>query len=318
MALLYKHDIYRPWYSALPVGLFWTSVLVALAYVESLAAALRWVFLLVTTPMALAALFHYFHSVARVHWAARTYGRHLPEFMRRMVLVFPRLARFRSEATKVLLHLALAMFGLVLASVTGTYSVLLPSALLLGIATTAFLRVVLPPAGVYLASSDPDRISFFGQLSKLTKFGFAALLEVSNFADPNQKGFFGKAFGLLNDFRTTDPCDWPDVVKQLIEMAALVVVDGRDRSPGVEFEVKRILRNRLEFKTAFLSTDGKLPSLLTHLNAKSSHPSGTFLVMTPDQALQALPARIKAAKTFWIPVYIDAEPGEKHMGKSTA
>ena len=79
MALLYKHDIYRPWYSALPVGLFWTSVLVALAYVESLAAAPRWVLLLVTTPMALVALGLYFHALARVHWAARTYGRHLPE-----------------------------------------------------------------------------------------------------------------------------------------------------------------------------------------------------------------------------------------------
>ena len=130
---------------------------------------------------------------------------------------------------------------------------------------------------------------------------------MSNFADPNQKGFYGKAVGLLNDFRTTDPSDWPDVVKQLIEMAAVVVVDGRDSSsPGVALEVKRILRNRLEFKTTFLSTDGKVPSLLTLLNAKSSHPSGTFFVMTPDQALQVLPALIKNAKKFWIPVYMDA------------
>ena len=246
------------------------------------------------------------HSLARVHWAARTYGRHLPEFMGRMLLMFPGLARFRSGATKVLLHLALAVFGLILASVTGTYSELLPSALLLGVATTAFLRVVLPPAACYLASSDPERISLFGQLSKRTKFGFAALLEVSNLADPNQKGFFAKQVGLLNDFRTTDPSDWPGVVKQLIEMAALVVVDGRDRSPGVEFEVQRIQRNRLEFKTAFLSTDGKLPSVLTRLNAKSSHPSGTFFVMTPDQAPQALPPLLKDAKAFWIPVRIDA------------
>jgi hypothetical protein len=266
------------------------------------------VLLVVTTPVALVASFHYFHSLARVYWAARTYGRHLPEFMRRMVLIFPRLARFRSETTKVLLHLALAVFGLMLVGVTGTYSVLMPSALLLGIATTVLLRVVLPPAGVYLASSDPDRISFFGRLSKRTIAGFAALLEVSNLADPNQKGFMAKEVGLLNDFRTTDPNDWPDVVKQLIEMAALVVVDGRDRSPGVEFEVKRILRNRLEFKTAFLSADGKLPSLLTRLNAKSSHPSGTFFVMTPEQALQVLPAVIRNAKAFWVPVYIDPFP----------
>jgi hypothetical protein len=263
------------------------------------------VLLLVISPVALVALPHYFHSLIRVRWAARTYRRHLPGFMRRMLLMFPRLARFQSETIKVLNHLALGVFGLMLGSVAGAYSVLLLSALLLGIGMTAFLRVVLPPAGVYLASSNPERISFFGKLSKRSIFGFAALLEVSNLADPNQKGFFGKKLGLLNDFRTTDPSDWPDVVKQLIEMAAFVVVDGRDQTPGVEFEVKRILRNRLEFKTAFLSTDGKLPSLLSRLDAKSSHPSGTFLVMTPDQALQVLPAMITGARAFWIPVYID-------------
>jgi hypothetical protein len=49
--------------------------------------------------------------------------------------------------------------------------------------------------------------------------------------------------------------------------------------------------------------DGNLPSLLTRLNAKSSHPSGTFCVMTPDQALKVLPALIKDAKAFWIPVH---------------
>ena len=66
MASLYKHDVYLPWYSALPLGLFWIAVLMALAYVESLAPALRGVLFLVTMPMALFALFHYFHSLVSV------------------------------------------------------------------------------------------------------------------------------------------------------------------------------------------------------------------------------------------------------------
>ena len=57
MASLYKHDIYLREYSAIPLGLFWISVLVALAYVESLAGALRWVLLFATTPVALVACF---------------------------------------------------------------------------------------------------------------------------------------------------------------------------------------------------------------------------------------------------------------------
>jgi hypothetical protein len=306
MASLYDHDIYRPWNSAIPLALLWIGALTALACLESLAWVPRWVPFLVTAPLAFAALLHYSHSLFRVYWAARTYRRHLAGFMRRMVLIFPRLARFRLESTKVVLHLALAVCGLMLAGTTGAYSVLLPSALLLGIATTAFLRVILPPAGIYLASSDPERIRYFGQLSHRTIPGFAALLQVSNLVDPHQAGFFGHSVGVVNDFRTTDPSDWQGVVKQLIEMAAFVVVDGRDESPGLEFEVKRILRNRLEFKTAFLSADGRLPSLLSRLNAKSSHPTGTFLLMTPDQALQGVPAAIMGAKAFWIPVQMDA------------
>jgi hypothetical protein len=299
MASLYEHNIFRFW-TAIPLGVFWITVLVALAYIESLAGApLKRVLRLVTAPVALVGLGHFVHSFIRVRWACRTYGRFLPEFMRRMVLMFPQLSRFLHETTKVILHLVLAVFGLMLAGVTGTYSVLMPSALLLGVASTAFLRVVLPPGGVYLASSDPERISFLKQLNRNIIPGFAALLEVSNFADPSQKGFSWKDLLLLqNDFRTTDLSNWPDVVKQLIEMAAIVVVDGRDRSAGLELEVKRILKNRLEFKTVFL-WDGTLPSLLSSLNAKSSHPSGTFMMMTPDQALQVLPALINNAKAFW-------------------
>jgi len=301
MASLYKHPIYLSRYSAIPLGLLWIGVLVALAYKEP-PEPWRGVLLFL---FALVAFFLWLHSLARVYWAARIYGRHLPGFMRRMALMFPRLARSRSETTKILLHLGLAVFGLVLASVTGTYSVLLPTALILGIAIVALLRAVLPPAGVYLASSAPERIGFFGQLSKRTMFGFAALLEVSNLADPNQEGFLGESVGVLNDFRTSEPGDWPDVVKQLIEMAAVIVVDGRDQSPGVEIEIRRILTNRLEFKTAFLSSDGKLPRLLTDLDAKSSHPSETFMVMIPDQALLAVPTLIRDAKKFWIPVHMN-------------
>jgi hypothetical protein len=306
VASLYRQDTYRVRYSALPLAVLWLVVLTGLAYAESWALVPRSVLLLVTTVTAVAALLHLGHASFRLYWAARTYRRSLPGFVYRMIGLFPKLARFRSEVTKILLHTGLALFGVALAAALGVYAVLAPSALLLGIAITAGMRVVLPPGGVYLASSNPERVIFFGQLSKRTIPGFAALLELSNLVTPNDDGYLGHLVGLLNDFRTTDPDDWRDVVKYLIEMAAFVVVDGRDQSPGVEFEVARILRNRLEFKTGFLSSDGEIPSVLRRLNAKSSHPSGEFLLMTPDQALHAVPAVIMGAKAFWIPVRLDA------------
>ena len=306
MASLYEHEIYRPRNSALPLGVFWVGAFAALTYLELQVSAPRWVLLLVTALAGLAALLHIGHSLIRLLWAVRTYGRHLPAFMNRMIRMFPRLARSRSETIKVLFHTSLAAFGFVLAAGLGVSSVLSLSALLLGIATTALLRVVLPPGGIYLASSDPERIKFFARLSERIIPGFAALLEVSTLVEPKREGFLRNAIGVLFDFRTSDPNHWPDVVKQLIEMAALVVVDCRDQTPGVEFEVERIMRNRLEFKTVFLSPDGTLPSVLRHLNVKPSHPSGEFLLMTPDQALQAVPEVIMGAKALWKPVLMDA------------
>jgi hypothetical protein len=89
-------------------------------------------------------------------------------------------------------------------------------------------------------------------------------------------------------------------------MTALVVVDGRDQTPGLELEVKRILRSRLEFKTAFVTEDGKMPPILSRLDARSSHPSEQFLILTPDIALQTVPKIINGAKVPWIPVQIHA------------
>lgn len=307
MASLYQHAIYQLRNSALPLTIFWAGGLSVLSSAELLNWLPRWLLLVVTAPAAFLALLHYLHWFLRLSWVVKTYGRHLPEFMRRMIRLFPKLARFRTETTKVGLHLALASFAFALVATLGVYSVLPLCALLLGIAGTALLRILLPPAGVYLATSSPECIRFFGQLSRRTIPAFAALLDVSNLLDPDGdfKDFYGEALGVLNDYRTTSPDDWPDVVKQLIEMAALVVVDGREQSPGIELEVKRILSNRLEFKTAFLTADGTLPRVLSRLDAKSSHPSGTFLLLTPEDALQAIPVMINQARAFWIPVRTD-------------
>ena len=146
------------------------------------------------------------------------------------------------------------------------------------------------------------------QLSNRTIPQFAALLEVSTLLDPEtgDRNFLLDAAQVLNDYRTTNPNDWPVVVRQLMEMAAMIVVDGRDQTPGLQFEVERILRNRFEFKTAFISEDGRIPDILRRLNAKSSHPSGTFQVVTPDGAVQVVPTVIKNAKAFWIPVRMDS------------
>jgi len=308
MDSLYQHRIYQFRNSALPLTLFWVGILTIISVIEFQGWLPRWLLVLLTVPAAFVAFLNYYHFFLRLIWAIRTYRRHLPTLIRRTVSLFPKLARFRVEAVKIVVHLALAILGFTLFTQLHVYSLLPLIALLLSIVATVLLRVLLPPGGVYLASSNPERIKFFMQLSNRTIPQFAALLEVSTLLDPDtgDRNFLLDAAQVLNDYRTTNPNDWPVVVRQLMEMAAMIVVDGRDQTPGLQFEVERILRNRFEFKTAFISEDGRIPDILRRLNAKSSHPSGTFQVVTPDGAVQVVPTLIKNAKAFWIPVRMDS------------
>jgi hypothetical protein len=225
-----------------------------------------------------------------------------------MIGIFPKLARYRTESSKIATHLVLAIIGLALSLIFRIYSPAFLGAFLASIALTALLRVLLPPSGVYLASSNPDRIHLFTQLSFRTISQIAALLEVSNLVNPNgpPTKFFIGAVGVLNDYRTSNPADWTSVVGQLIETSAVVLVDGRDETPGLRYEVERIIRNRVDFKVIFISADGSFPPVLRNLKAKSTHPSGKFQIMTPEMALQVVPLMIRDAHSYWIPVHMDA------------
>ena len=253
-------------------------------------------------------IMHLFHAYLRLSWATKTYKARLPSMMKRMIGLFPKLARYQTESAKIATHLILAGIALVLSICFDVYSPSIVSLSLGGVALTASLRAILPPGGVYLASSRPDRIQLFSQFSRQTIPAIAALLEVSNFADPkkNPQQFLKDASGLVNDYRTTDPDDWTSVVGQLLEMTAIIIVDGRDQTPGVRFEIERILLNRLDFKTTFLSVDGSLPPVLRGIGAMPSHPSGEFNILTPDMAVKSIPLIINEAHKYWIPVRVDA------------
>lgn len=80
--------------------------------------------------------------------------------------------------------------------------------------------------------------------------------------------------------------------------------DGRDTTPGVKYEIEKILHSRLEFKTVFVVPDKEYPEILKQLNAVSSHPSGEFLLMTPERVVEAIPLMLREAHKFWIPVKI--------------
>jgi hypothetical protein len=292
VASLYETGLYSIPYSALPLGLFY----VALAFLELHGLVPRWILLLIAALAGLTALLMAVHSLIRLSWARRTYGRHLSMLVRRMFGMFPKLARSRSEAIKIVFHIIFAASGFTLAATHGLSCTFWLSVWFVAIAATASLRAALPPGVVYLASSDPERIDYFSRLGKRVIPGFAALLEVSNAMNPEKNGsfsmldFYRRLVGLLYDFRTSSEDDWRGVAKQLIETAALVVVDGRDDTPGVEHEVGRIVENRLEVKTVFLSPDGTLPNVLRKLEGQSSDPSRRFSLMTPDQALHEIPS----------------------------
>ena len=308
MASIYQHQIYQPRNSGLPLTLFWVITFTIISYIEFQGWLPRWLLALLTAPAALVAFLNYTHFFLRLRWSVQTHGTNLPGLILRMVNLFPKLARFRVEMQKILIHISLAIIAFTLCIGLRVYSLLPLSALLLSIATIVLLRAILPPGGVYLASSNPERVEFFIQLSYRTIPQIAALLEVSTLLDPDKRdrNFFLDAAGALNDYRTLNPDDWTMVVKQLMEMSAIIVVDGRDHTAGLQLEVERILRNRFELKTVFISDDGTMPHILSRLNAKSSHPSGTFQLMTPDDALYAIPVFLKNAKAFWTPARMDA------------
>jgi len=308
MASLYDHPIYKMRNSVIPLAVFHIALFTVLGSLEYQNWLPTWVAILLSSPSAVFAAMQLLHAYLRLAWATRTYKSQLPILMRRMLKLFPRLARCRTETAKIALHLILAALGLISAVHFDVYSPIFLSAFLLGVALTATLRVLLPPGGVYLAASSPARIQLFSQLSIRTIPAFAALLDVSNLVNPDKGSteYIRGAMGVANDYRTSDPDDWTLVVRQLIEMTAIVLVDGRDETPGVRFEVDRLLRNRLDFKTIFLSADGTFPPVLRSLSAKSTHPSGNFQIMTPDVALQAIPLIIRDAGEFWLPVRMDA------------
>jgi len=278
-----------------------------LAIAELTGSVPRWLPMLLVAPAAFFALLHFLHALIRLIWAMATYRKFLPRLIRRKYGLFRKLARCRAETTKAIVHIVLLTMALAMFFGLGTNFSLLLAALFTGTLATILLRELLPPGGVYLASSSPGRIAFFGQLSMRTIPAIAALLEVSNLLDPKDGGrlFYRRAVGVQNDYRTKNPDDWTGVVRELMEMTAVIVVDGRDDTPGLEFEVKRILKNRVEFKTVFISAAGEMPILLRRLAAKSSHPSGSFFLLSPDDALKVIPSHIFGARKFWIPTRIE-------------
>lgn len=207
-----------------------------------------------------------------------------------MLRVFPMLARFRSEVSKIVIHLVLAFAGASFSVALHAYSVIGPALFVFGVAMTALLRAVLPPGAVYLASSNPERIALFGRLSAVCIPGVNALLDVSTYVRPEDEFsvFYRRAALALNDCRTTRDEDWTFVARVLIEVAPILLVDARDTTPGIRHELERILRNRLDFKACFLSPYRETPALLVSLGAKSSHPSGEFFIISPDELVWSL------------------------------
>jgi hypothetical protein len=88
---------------------------------------------------------------------------------------------------------------------------------------------------------------------------------------------------MLFDSRTTDDQQWQYVVAELQSIAPVVLVDARDTTPGVVYEVHRTLTKLYTDKTLFLcNADGSCPAIALAMCDIPLSVMGVQLVLEKD------------------------------------
>lgn len=151
-----------------------------------------------------------------------------------------------------------------------------PSPYRIHMSVTLVLTVALlwlqPPFALILGASSPSTGKVLGTVSsELFPLRVVGLLRGT--------GYFAGAFSVLTDnLRTESDRDWREVVEQLSDSVALIVLDTRTESPIVAEEVQRIVfnPNRLGRTLFVVGPEGEAPAL--QANGLSIHSPGVKTV----------------------------------------
>ncbi len=299
----YQDPIFGISSSVVPLSLFWLVVIGAVVWFERSQALASTTLLWALFPIWLLAAMNLGHCVVRIQWASRTFRRHLPGLAARMIPLFSKMARARTERMKIATHLGLSALVLIVCVRLGVQGPLPFCIFFVSVALVASLRIILPPAAIYLSSSAPVRLQLMQQLQARVIPGVTGLLDVTQNIDTTDgvKTFFFKATIMLFDSRTNADDDWKVVAAELMDIVPLVFLDARETSPGVLYEVERIFREKLAYKTMFVSEENGQCPALESLNTDARFPEEEVCRLSESHLLANVHQFVRAARTHWIP-----------------
>jgi hypothetical protein len=194
--------------------------------------------------------------------ARHFHGKRLIRQCRRMHTLFLKSSRVAVERTKLRGH---AMTGIAIGALACCFDPWICSAIalsLLGYTCVAATKIYLPATVLYLATSTPSRLLFLHRLQRRVP-NVTAMLDASNLPPEGTEGYSPTPnFHSMFDSRTCDDADWHEVFETLIDIAPTVLLDTRDVSSSVLYEVEQIFSRSLHGKTLFIAGEtGEIPAL---------------------------------------------------------
>jgi hypothetical protein len=263
-ASFYAHPIFSSVITVAISTALWVGLACSLAYFEHSALLSVAAFAFVVAPLLLFSALNVAHSLHRLVWAALVHRASLPRHGLVAIRAFPKLARARYDVLRLCNQTLIAAVVLVLHWWLNVAMPLAVEAHALSAMLVISLRVCLPPAFLYLASSAPDRLLLAQTLQMRSIPGVTCLLDVSNHIEVqgSRIGSFSKLFVVLFDARTKRDRDWQALVDSLVRVVPVIILDTRDTTEGVLHEVRRIDELRLLHKSIFVSNEhGECPAL---------------------------------------------------------
>ncbi|OUL97140.1 hypothetical protein [Paraburkholderia hospita] len=249
---------------AMTMAAFWLAGVGILSWMEVTGVGSSSFFFWVRSTISLLATLSLGHSTVKLGWAVWNFGSMLPIFSKKMLLMFPKMARARSETAKIVVHVGLASIAAMLYATFSVLSMVPLFFYFLSVALVIFLRIILPPAAIYLASSTDDRLKLLFALQMRAFVGVTGLLDLSESLDGDVQSSLKNPIFLmmLYDSRTREDSDWTEVVEQMMDIVPLIFLDTRDTTPGVLCEVKKIFERDITAKTGFICDEqGTCPAL---------------------------------------------------------
>jgi hypothetical protein len=151
------------------------------------------------------------------------------------------------------------------------------------IAAVVLIQFAAPPSVVVLGTSTNEGRRLFSKVRRAVPGRSLSLLQ-SGVLDVIE----GPSFT-----RTSDPA-WQSTVRELMQIAPMIVVDARLTSAAVRQEVEWIVDSVLRHRTVFITADDGRDVVLQELRASRSDVSVDDLTVIPGRHIDTLSGRLSA------------------------